>query len=89
MTLEICAYDAVGTFNNGNISRYNVLQELGISDQVNTLNGLQELDRSRILSLEANFSRIDAMTRGDKRRKRKLIEEAEEGGGADYSPGLF
>ena len=90
MTLEICAYDAVGTFNNGNISRYNVLQELGISDPGrNTLNGLQELDRSRILSSEANFSRIDAMARGDKRRKRKLIEEAEEGGGADYGPGLF
>lgn len=88
-TLELCAYDAVGSFNDGNIYRFRVLQHMGINDPgKNSLNGFLDLDKSRILQSEANFSRIDAKARGKNRMKRKILEEADDNE-PDYGAGNF
>lgn len=87
ITLELGAFDAVATFNDGNASRIKVLQHLGINDiGSNTILLLQQLDTDRIKRAELSENNATKEARVKKRRRNLgLDEEVEE----DYLPGGF
>lgn len=86
-TLELGVYDAVITWNDGNIGRIEVMKQLGITDiGNNTVEALKSADESRIRKAElaAQLATKEARVK----RRRKLLRE-EEVDNPDYCPGGF
>ncbi|KAG8266637.1 hypothetical protein J6590_108192 [Homalodisca vitripennis] len=86
-TLELGTYDAIATFNDGNLSRIKVLEQLGIKDiGSNTICLLQQLDTERINRAEIAVRNATKEARLKKRRINLEQDEVEE---EDYIPGGF
>lgn len=86
-TLEVGVFDALVTFNDGNIGRLEVLKELGFTDYgINTLEALKKADQERLRKSEISAKEMTKEARINKRRRRL---EDEDGGVSHYSPGAF
>lgn len=80
-------YEAVSTFNNGNISRLKkVLENLGIKIGFNTLSILKQLDEERIARAEFSENNTTNEARLKRRRGNLVLDEVYAG---DYIPGAF
>lgn len=86
-TLELGVYEAVSTFNDGNITRLQVLKELGFNDcGKNTYEAMKKLDEERLRKAEKAV--LDATKEARLAKKRaNLITEAPNL--QDYNPGAF
>lgn len=85
-TLEYGVYDAVLTFNTGNVGRITVLENLGVKIGKNTATILQQLDQARVSKAEIAMENMTKQARS-RRRRARLEEEADED--EDYIPGGF
>ena len=86
MTLEIAVNDSVGCFNDGNITRLKVLEEMGLIPGQSTAATLTALDKEPVIRSTA---KCEVAYKGKKRAgatKRKLQEEEDD---PDYGPGKF
>ncbi|KAG8245502.1 hypothetical protein J6590_104887 [Homalodisca vitripennis] len=84
-TLELGVYDAIVTFNEGNIGRIKVLEKLGITDLgKNTLEALKIAYASRVRKAELAAQLATKEARIKRRRQRLAEEEVDD---SDYSPG--
>lgn len=89
-TLHLGVYDAVSTFNIGQISRCRVFDKLGIAVGKNTVNAMVELDKSRLRDSERKSAEIKKIARQKKRQvKRKLEDKEEDADNPSYGPGMF
>lgn len=87
-TLKAGVYDAVISFNVGNIGRAKVLQNLGIAPGYNTLTFLRELDDIRVAKAD---QAVELMSKAARQKKRNLKRrrEDEEANNPDYGAGKF
>lgn len=85
-TLEYGVYDAVLTFNTGNVGRITVLENLGVKIGKNTATILQQLDQARVSKAKIAMENMTKQARS-RRRRARLEEEADED--EDYIPGGF
>ncbi|KAG8254195.1 hypothetical protein J6590_015083, partial [Homalodisca vitripennis] len=86
-TLELGVYDAIITFNNGNLGRLEVFKHLGISDiGSNTIDALKVADKARIRKSEYAEGLASKESRVKRRRERLREEEVDD---TEYCPGGF
>ena len=86
-TLHFGVFDAISTFNEGNVTKCLVLQLLGLSAGHNTVEAMKRLDRERLRSADCKFKNI---TKEAMQQKRKLLLENEEDpDNPSYGAGLF
>lgn len=86
-TLEIGVFDAILTFNDGNVGRLHVLKELGVSDcGKNTVEALKKADDIRLRKAHRAAQEATKEGRIARRRKRLESEEVDE---SQYCPGGF
>ncbi|KAG8266396.1 hypothetical protein J6590_073565 [Homalodisca vitripennis] len=80
-------YDAIITFNNGNLGRLEVFKHLGISDiGSNTIDALKVADKARIRKSEYAEGLASKESRVKRRRERLREEEVDD---IEYCPGGF
>ncbi|GFT77246.1 uncharacterized protein TNCV_182681 [Trichonephila clavipes] len=70
-TLSLGVYDAVCSFNDGNVSKLKMLQKMGVEPGEFSVSAMKLLDRERLMKAIYAFSRRSKKIRKDKRRKRK------------------
>ncbi|GFW87589.1 uncharacterized protein TNCV_4485541 [Trichonephila clavipes] len=72
-TLSLGVYDAVCSFNDGNISKLKMLQKLGVEPGEYSVSAMKFLDiyREKLMKAIYAFSGLSKKIRKDKRRKRK------------------
>lgn len=85
--LEFGVFDAVLTFNRGNVGRIAVLEHLGVKIGKNTATILQQLDQLRVTKAELAQEKMSKDARSSRRRARLEEDEAEED--PDYQAGGF
>lgn len=87
LTLELGVYEAVISFNDGNISRLKVLKELGFSDYgEHTIHAMKNLDAERIQTSDRVALEATKEARLSKKRASLLQEPADP---IEYAPGAF
>ena len=86
MTLEIAVNDSVGCFNDGNITRLKVLEEMGLIPGQWTAATLTALDKERVIRSTAKCEVAFKSKKRAGATKRKLQEEEDD---PDYGPGKF
>ncbi|GFX61254.1 uncharacterized protein TNCV_3407281 [Trichonephila clavipes] len=74
-TLSLGVYDAVCSFNDGNVSRLKMLQKMGVEPGEFSVSAMKLLDRERLMKAIYAFSGRSKKIRKDKRRKRKKEED--------------
>ncbi|KAG8277007.1 hypothetical protein J6590_051908 [Homalodisca vitripennis] len=80
-TLELGVYDAIITFNNGNLGRLEVFKHLGISDiGSNTIDALKKIGVRSGVGIQGQEARVKS------RRVRFREEEVDD---TEYCPGRF
>lgn len=78
-TLEIGVFDAILTFNDGNLERLKVLKELGISDcGINTIEALKKADDIRLRKADRAAQEATKDVRIARRRKRLELDEVDD-----------
>ncbi|KAI8794044.1 hypothetical protein BgiBS90_004420 [Biomphalaria glabrata] len=83
--LEIAVFDAVLSYNEGEIGRLRIYDKLNISPGSNCISAFHELDKSRIASSE-----IEAKAENkDKRAKKRILGVQTNKGDDDYNAGNF
>ncbi|XP_054279210.1 uncharacterized protein LOC128997596 [Macrosteles quadrilineatus] len=86
-TLQLGVQDAVISFNDGNVGRLRVLEEIGVQNLgKNTISVLQKFDADRIRKADRA---AELMTKEARIKRRRQLLEEEEGHGDDYCPGGF
>ncbi|GFX08229.1 uncharacterized protein TNCV_3267201 [Trichonephila clavipes] len=70
-TLSLGVYDAVCSFNDGNVSKLKMLQKMGVEPGEFSVSAMKLLDRERLMKAIYAFSGRSKKIRKDKRRKRK------------------
>ncbi|GFX47631.1 uncharacterized protein TNCV_3016501 [Trichonephila clavipes] len=70
-TLSLGVYDAVCSFNDGNVSKLKMLQKMGVEPGEFSVSAMKLLDRERLMKATYAFSGRSKKIRKDKRRKRK------------------
>lgn len=86
-TLEIGVFDAILTFNDGNLGRLQVLKGLGISDcGINTVEALKKADDIRLHKAHRAAQEATKEARIARRRKRLELDEIDD---TQYFPGGF
>ncbi|GFT99861.1 uncharacterized protein TNCV_749171 [Trichonephila clavipes] len=74
-TLSLGVYDAVCSFNDGNVSKLKMLQKMGVEPGEFSVSAMKLLDRERQMKAIYAFSGRSKKIRRDKRRKRKKEED--------------
>ncbi|GFW36045.1 uncharacterized protein TNCV_4929081 [Trichonephila clavipes] len=74
-TLSLGVYDAVCSFNDGNVSKLKMLQKMGVDPGEFSVSAMKLLDRERLMKAIYAFSGRSKKIRKDKRRKRKKEED--------------
>ncbi|GFT64536.1 uncharacterized protein TNCV_649351 [Trichonephila clavipes] len=74
-TLSLGVYDAVCSFNDGNVSKLKMLQKRGVEPGEFSVSAMKLLDRERLMKAIYAFSGCSKKIRKDKRRKRKKEED--------------
>lgn len=83
-------YDAVGCFNEGNITRCRVLKQFGMSVGINTKKAMLQIDRERLRNAERNVSEYEKKARQSRRQaKKRLADSMEDPDNPEYGAGLF
>lgn len=78
-TLHFGVYDAVASFNQGNITKCKVLEQLGLSIGSRTANAMLQIDLERLRQAEIRVRNLHQKIRQARRNaKRKLESEMEE-----------
>ncbi|GFU87595.1 uncharacterized protein TNCV_2935171 [Trichonephila clavipes] len=67
-TLSLGVYDAVCSFNDGNVSKLKMLQKMGVEPGEFSVSAMKLLDRERLMKAIYAFSRRSKKIRKDKRR---------------------
>lgn len=92
-TLELGVYEAVLCFNEGYISRCEVLRKLSIVPGVNCVNVLKEFDKMRIKKADKAIDKIAKKCRQEtalaKRKLEDEFEEAEDPENPSYGAGMY
>lgn len=87
LTLELGVYEAVISFNEGNVSRLKVLKELGFSDYgEHTITAMKSLDAERVRSSDRVALQATKDARLSKKRA-SLLQEPDDP--MEYAPGAF
>lgn len=87
-TLKLGVTDAVTCFNDGSVSKINVLQQMGINPGKFTVEGLKTIDRVRILKADKEVNEQNKKKR-IRRRLLKRTRDEEDATEQDYIPGGF
>lgn len=87
-TLKTGVYNAVISFNVGNIGRARVLQNLGVAPSYNSLTFLRELDDIRVAKADQAVE-LMSKTAKQKRNLKRRGEDAEDANNSDYWAGEF
>ncbi|GFV26361.1 uncharacterized protein TNCV_516381 [Trichonephila clavipes] len=74
-TLSLGVYDAVCSFNDGNVSKLKMLQKMGVEPGEFSVSAMKLLDRERLMKAIYAFSGRSKKISKDKRRKRKKEED--------------
>ncbi|GFS87846.1 uncharacterized protein TNCV_4183491, partial [Trichonephila clavipes] len=74
-TLSLGIYDAVCSFNDGNVSKLKMLQKMGVELGEFSVSAMKLLDRERLMKAIYVFSGRSEKIRKDKRRKKERKEE--------------
>ena len=85
-TLQLGVTDAVICFNDGSVTKCNVLERLGIKPGKFMVEGLTEIDKNRIK--KAN-KEVEEENKKKRIRRRLLKRKREDIDSADYCPGGF
>lgn len=90
-TLSLGTYDAVSSFNVGNISKLQTLRRLGIEPGDYTMNAMEVLDRERLLKSRYASLQRSKEVRTEKRLKRKREDDDVKNNpdDMDYGAGLY
>jgi hypothetical protein len=87
-TLKCGVADAVASFNDGNISKCEVLCRLGIQPGKRTVESMKNLDRERMRDAENSITDFERQARRERRlTKKRLAEDFEEM--PAYDPGMY
>ncbi|GFW25651.1 uncharacterized protein TNCV_1309121 [Trichonephila clavipes] len=70
-TLSLGVYDAVCSFNDGNVSKLKMLQKMGVEPGEFSVSAMKLLDRERLMKAIYAFSGRSKKIRKDKRRRRR------------------
>ncbi|GFT68647.1 uncharacterized protein TNCV_2759201 [Trichonephila clavipes] len=70
-TLSLGVYDAVCSFNYGNVSKLKIFQKMGVEPGEFSVSAMKLLDRERLMKSIYAFSGSSKKIRKDKRKKRK------------------
>jgi hypothetical protein len=65
-------------YNDGNIGRVKVLEEIGLQPGVNTVRQLQRIDRNRVAKADKAVLEMSKEARTRKRNARRRLEESQE-----------
>ncbi|GFW55435.1 uncharacterized protein TNCV_118191 [Trichonephila clavipes] len=74
-TLSLGVYDAVCSFNDGNVSKLKMVKKMGVEPGEFSVSAMKLLDRERLMKAIYAFSGRSKKIRKDKRRKRKKEED--------------
>ncbi|GFV94268.1 uncharacterized protein TNCV_1137231 [Trichonephila clavipes] len=74
-TLSLAVYDALCSYNDGNVSKLNMLQTMGVEPGEFSVSAMKLLDRERLMKAIYAFSERSKKIRKDKRRKRMKEED--------------
>ncbi|GFV37474.1 uncharacterized protein TNCV_1157371 [Trichonephila clavipes] len=74
-TLSLDVYDAVCSFNDGNVSKLKMLQKISVEPGDFSVSAMKLLDRERLMKAIYAFSGRSKKIRKDQRRKRKKEED--------------
>lgn len=74
-TLELGVYEAVTSFNEGNIAKCKILKQLRIIPGMNCVNFLKNADLTRIRKADAAVSEIEKKCRQNKQIAKKKLED--------------
>lgn len=92
-TLCLGVYDAVASFNEGNIAKCQVLKSLGMEPGLNCVSAMKDLDKARIRKGDRESAEIQKKARQSKRlMKRRLEEDMEDNdcaSGPSYGAGMY
>ncbi|GFV92025.1 uncharacterized protein TNCV_1894611 [Trichonephila clavipes] len=89
-TLSLGVYDAVCSFNDGNVSKLKMLQKMGVEPGEFSVSAMKLLDRERLMKAIYAFSGRSKKIRKDKRRKRKKEDNIKKNNvKTGYSAGSF
>lgn len=86
--LEVGVWDAICTYNDGCISRLNVLKKCGVRDVgKNTVGAMKAADELRIKKAEIAVKQLTKEARTERRRKRLKLDSKDND--KHYQPGGF
>lgn len=92
-TLELGAYDAVATYNEGNIVKCQILQKLGIKPGTNLVRVMKKFVQERIRKADRAIQEIEKKFRqkqtAAKRRLEDLFEANEDQDNPTYGSGMY
>lgn len=92
-TLEFGVYEAITSFNKGNITKCLILSKLGIRPGVNCVRAMKKLDELRVYKAEKALDELQKKCRQKaalaKRRLEDTYQEAENPDEPAYGPGLY
>lgn len=90
-TLHFGVYDAIITFNDGNIARCEVLNSMGIKIGINMVRSMIALDKERLRAADKAVRNLEKQARQHRRSvKRKLEEEfSEDEDNPSYAAGMY
>lgn len=91
-TLELGTYDAVATYNEGNIAKCQVLQKLGIVPGRNFVEAMKQFDEIRIKKADKAVDEVEKKCRqkqmAAKRQLEDLYEAQEDPDKPTYGAGM-
>lgn len=88
-TLALGTYDAIATFNDGNITKCNILKAVGIHPSKRTVHAMKLLDCERVRRANAAINDYQRKARREARNlKRRLEENFDEEEEPAYDPGM-
>ena len=85
-TMKVGVFDAILSFNNGNIGRAKVLQHLGIYPGCNTVQQLQAMDQERVKKADVA---IEDLKKEATKKIRNLKRKREDTEDTEYVAGGF
>ncbi|XP_049815206.1 uncharacterized protein LOC126262553 [Schistocerca nitens] len=89
-TLHFGVYDAVTTFNDGNIVRCKVFRNMGMKIGSNMVRAMLALDKERLRAADRAVESLEIQARVNRRRNKRKLEEgfAEDEDNPSYGPGM-
>ncbi|XP_068084596.1 uncharacterized protein [Anabrus simplex] len=88
-TLNLGVYDAVVSFNDGNVGRVRLLQRLGIKPGENMVKACSELDAVRVKKADYEVTMMARKARMHSRNAKRAREDKENADDPGYGAGMF